>query len=64
MQFALLVPDLPHPYESSAYYESLLSLGPHATKRRHVFAACVRGVSRWVRWLREVCRPTRRQRER
>lgn len=62
MQFALLVPDLPHPHESSAYYESLLSHGPHAPlKRRHVLAAGVRGVLRVARSVVACCGPTHGQ---
>ncbi|WP_179402024.1 hypothetical protein [Burkholderia guangdongensis] len=46
MHFALLVSALPHPLESSAYYESLLSHGAHVAKRHGVLAACMNAVMR------------------
>ena len=58
MQFALLIPDLPHPCESSTYYESLLSPGASVSKRHDTLAACVGAVKRLIRRKGDGHRPS------
>jgi hypothetical protein len=49
---------LPHPCESSVYYESLLSPGASVSKRHDRLAACVGAVKRLIRRKGDGHRPS------
>jgi hypothetical protein len=49
MQFALLVSVFPHPSESSAYYESLLSRGSPVEKPHDLLDRCMLVLKRLKR---------------